>query len=573
MPAAPYSDPALQWLSIADFTPGIHQFSHLPYRTSYTPNAPLGSCSTAFRCHAWPGVGLVPLPTYTIAQTKTATDPSNPVCLSMGDMKPLAARGAALVDMVTSYLTQIGTPETQIKFEITRFVDTGPGSVLNTVYSNSTATWPANTTTWPVMDYGVFQDPTSHFYARTVLTTDPITTSQVSHPGGPGTWVTVRGWTTNTSNVGPDSSTGTFPLLGISGSFGSYPATFYHGNRLGILQTSVSTTSTLGIVASDQQVIYVSDILAPTNIVSAGTFFPEMGTAIDSWGSISTGEWVGIYSEHGAVLVYGDLYAPTQAIKLPGVVGTAGIVGPAALTPSGLIYPRQGDGVYQWNGDNVAQKISTQLPDFGFGRNWQGYNFSHSPLVQTSMAVLGQWVAFPNNWMFDGQTQSWWLLEDPSIINFQVNATDGASFYCSPGIAYAAAGQTATLNTYRFQRGTTQSDYYWLSSPLPVSQDALVSIQLVEIVASNPSASPATITITPTVPVGQIPLAQQNGNQPLYFTIPANTVAYRASQRLGYADYNIQLAVEATNSNSTLPAPLLHQLNVGYTTTRTAGVQ
>jgi hypothetical protein len=56
------------------------------------------------------------------------------------------------------------------------------------------------------------------------------------------------------------------------------------------------------------------------------------------------------------------------------------------------------------------------------------------------------------------------------------------------------------------------------------------------------------------------------------FNIPANTVAWRGSHRLGYSDYNIQLGVTAAN-NTAAAAPILHELSVGYTTTRTAGVQ
>jgi len=260
-------------------------------------------------------------------------------------------------------------------------------------------------------------------------------------------------------------------------------------------------------------------------------------------------------------------------VKLPGVTGTAGMVNPGALTPAGMIYCRLNDGAYNWNGDNVSQKISNQIPDDQFLRTKQSQGFSAQTVNQSSMAVLGQFVAFPNNWVYDTLTKSWWLLEDPTVVDFQVYCASGLTLMASPGIAYATAGQIATLNTYQFTYPSAQSSYFWLSNPLPVTQASLVSVQQVEIVASNPTASACTITVTPQVPAGQRPLQQQNGNQPLVFNIPANTVAWRGSHRLGYSDYNIQLGVTAANTSTAAAAPILHELNVGYTVTRTAGVQ
>jgi hypothetical protein len=486
-------------------------------------------------------------------------------------MKSLAGRGGVVGDIVSNVTTQVGNPATNVTFALTRKRIDLSTFTPTVVYSNTATSFNPTTTTWQPMDFGSFQDPTTHAYARCVLAIDPL-----SITGSTGTWVTVRSYLTPATPA--DSASGTFPL--IPQNFGTYPRVFYHAYRMGIWQVNSSTT-TDGFQASDQDVLSVSDQLVPTAGASIpayftppnyASFYPEMGTVTGAWGSISTGEYVGIYFEGGAFLVYGDLYNFSSTVKLPGVTGTAGMMWPGALTPSGLIYTRLNDGAYVWNGDNVSQKISTQIPDDQFLRT-KPPGFEQSSANTTSMAVFGQFVVFPNNWTYDTLTQSWWLIEDPTVLNLQVWCSSPLGLFGSPGYATAATGVSATLNTYYWSFTNAVSSYFWLSNPLPITQDALVSIQLIEIVASNPTATAATITILPQVPVNQRPLQQQNGNQPLTFTIPANTVAFRGSQRLGYTDYNVQLSVTSANTNSSNAAPILHELNVGYTVTRTAGVQ
>jgi hypothetical protein len=183
---------------------------------------------------------------------------------------------------------------------------------------------------------------------------------------------------------------------------------------------------------------------------------------------------------------------------------------------------------------------------------------------------------FPNNWVFDSIGGGWWQSEDPAVANFQVNCqavSDNRYFYATPGFTLAAAGVSPAVTTYQYDRYSPASSYMWLSNPVVVAADALVSLQLLEVVVSNPSPAPCTVTLTPAVPAGQVPFSQQNQGQAAVFTVPAATVAWRGSQRVGYSDYNVQVRVDAANSNPALPAPTVHEFAVGYTTTRVAGVQ
>lgn len=587
MPAnGPFNDPDLQSFPIQDFTSGIHRYSRPNIAGTYSP-APAGSAAHCYRCIAQPEIGLVPLPSYQLAQTYTVpADPANPICVSLGNMKSLTPRGGPLADIVSAFLVQhgqVGSGPGGIGGS-TSFVITRLGADLvhftpTTVYSSS-ATQPPLTTNWPMMDFGVWKDPTTGAFARTVLTTDPC--SQTSSTG---TWVTVRGWHTPSGTPAADSETGTFPIVS---SASTYPRIFYHNGRSNIWQIEASST-TDGFVASDADVLLVSDPpLNPTIVTTAATvqtFFPEMGTQVGAWGTFQTGELVGIYVEGGAFMIVGDVLSATNLsiYKMSGVNGARGF-GKAAYSPIGMIYPGSGGGVYLWNGDNTSQNISRQLPETVFNRASIGNNFFSSAALNAAQEVWSEWVMFPHNWLFDTSTQSWWLCEDPNVINFQVFAEVlGNALLSSPGIAYGAVNQPVSLNTYYWARGSAFSNYFWQSNPIPVSVGALVTLQGVEIVASNLSSTACTITVQPVSPQGtsssnqsslpypSTPYQNQNANT-APITIPPLASGFRGFLRLGYTDYNISLAVTAANSNTSNPAPTLHGINCFYTQTRTSGV-
>src|SRR5215471_14754391 len=124
-------DQGLQYVAINDFTAGIHRHGRVSTPLHYSPNSPQGSAAHAYRCIARPSVGLVPLPSYKVVQTHTATDAAQPVCLSMGNMLSLAARGGAVGDLVSAMLVQHGHPEVKTEFKLTRLpLFLGPTSLV-----------------------------------------------------------------------------------------------------------------------------------------------------------------------------------------------------------------------------------------------------------------------------------------------------------------------------------------------------------------------------------------------------------------------------------------------------------
>lgn len=567
---SPQDEKDLQTLRISDFSAGIVTFSRGVleggnYFPLYPASAPAGSASFAVRCYYMPNVGLVPFPTYKPVQTNSIAAGANALSLSLCNMMCLdgAGTGDATVDhIVSSWISSSGViPGGTGTFTILRMATTnGTVGTGTQVYSSTQSTY-QGFVYYPMMDIGEFQSAGT--YARCVITTDPFAAS-------PGAWVTVRAW-----NSAADSTSGA-----LASPPSSIPRIFYHAERMGVWQTSDSVT-TDGFTANDSDQLNVSTTpFTPTPFTESGLYFPEMGTIIGTWGSISTGELFVVYNQGGGVVIYGDMLAPSSALKLPGVVGTGFVLGKAASTPAGMIYATDFDGAYAWNGDNVATKISTNVPDDQLYRKNPNIRILGNAEMYSSNVAWGQLVMFPGNWVYDTLTSAWWQSEDPTVLDFQVNAASsntGRYFYTSPALATAAIGSGVSVTIYQYDKTLPATTWTWISNPIVTgASDALISLQKVEICASNVDSVAATITITPTVPPGQAaypvvdPVAFPNNPQPMTFTIPANTNGWRGSLRFGYTDYNIELRVDAAGTNI---APILHELSPSYTIIRIAGVQ
>lgn len=562
MPPKPFGDQQVQQFLITDFTPGVMRFSRGSYPDTYAVNAPTGSASVAYRCWAIPNVGLGPFFHYYPAQTYTPPTRAYPQTVTLSNMLPLPGAnpdGTPFADSIIAAFFSFGSSAGQ--YEITRantnYQATSP-STGTSIYVTTGGLTPVD----PLvsMDYGIFSpsaNPAGQDYRRTVITNDPYNT----------VWITVGSW----NSTGPYIS-GTLPAPA------AYTVRlFFHEYRVVYLHASTPANDTDGFGGAGQDFVSVSSGASPTMDLNSWTFsgvyYPELGGLFATWGSISSGELFLLYADGGAVIITGDLGGgQQQVIKLPAVTGPGDVFGPAAQTAAGLVYATETDGAYMWNGDNTAQKISANIPDDELIRTTPPG--SSIIRLHSSQKPWGSQVMFPNNWMFDTITGGWWQVEDPSIVNFQVHAPSSygpKSFLSAPGYVTVPASVPPVLTIYSWDRFNYQSNYVWISNPVPASQGALVNVSSAEIVASNPTVTDAIITITPTIPAKQTPFQNQNQAQTAPFRIPANTVGYRASHRLGYTDYNVQIRVDAANVTSN-PAPVIHQINVGYSLIRPSSV-
>jgi hypothetical protein len=571
MPANNFSDPNLQIVTINDFSHGI--VNGVESGTVYSIGAPLGSASYAVRCYSRPDVGLRPFPTYTIVYNRSFTGSATGNLVTLNALKSIGARSnqfqVPVESVVGSWTWMTATPPGTTNYIIDRF-EVGGGTVAN-VYNagivGAVATQPA----WGNFTVNLFQDPTNFTYNRCAVTAE-----------GDGLWVTIPSYTPSVAVA--DHLTGTAPGNGTFPGYAFAEPVTSATNRTVFISSVNSFVTTDNFELVGPAVLFSTDINAMTNIGNA-VFGPgEGGCLIGSWGSISTGETVFINQGSGGFLVYGDIAQPSTIVKLPGLNGTGGCVGEGIESPLGLIYVTEFDGAYLWNGGNASQKLSSQINDTVFQRNYlqtggwpftsgSTSNFPFNAINNVHNDCWSNWAMFANNYMFDCLNNSWWQVEDPNILIFDVHCQSSVTtryFYSSTVGKLISGAGTIIHSIYRWDRNAPALSYTWISNPIPVTTGTLSSLQAVEILASNPYSTPATIVVTGTTPAGTTPFPNQIPNQTATFTVPPNTTNYRAQQAFGYDDYNIMVRVDASNTAN--GAPTIHEITLGIAPVRTSNV-
>lgn len=557
MPSSPQevwqSSTAPGVITINDFSPGIQRFSRGGYLPTYSANAPLGSAATAFRCYAVPGIGLCPFPTYVVAGPpplgllglNSSVNGSWVGMCSIRSMGLLAA-----MNTETFVITAMTYDGTNTRFFLNTF--TAQGTAITADTNRYISTQAGNQT---------FQTPNlvTYFANNTgvnILTMDPLNTTATTEK--------VIAWTGS----------------GINSMNFTVPVQFFDLCKLFVQSSRIVAMTIEQFAAGNSFANYLvtdppqQDITVP---FTANKYEPSQVLAVGSWGSIDAGEAFIIGQDGGAIYITGDILAPSSVIKLPGVAPTGAVIGPAALSASGYIYISDA-GVYIWNGGNTSQKISSVIPEDVLYRT-AGFTFNPVPVqrpILTHHDVWGDWVMFANNWMYSTVTNSWWQVEDPAIAQMQLHVPSALSprfFFSSQDFITNTSGGVLTigLSVYAWDRNSPSSSYTWTSNPIPTTGGYLTTLTNVEIVASNPSATSSTIIVTPTIPAGQTAFPGNNP-QDVKFTVPATTSSFRASLPLGYTDYNIQVKVDAANSNVSNEAPILHSITIGFSNPISSGV-
>jgi hypothetical protein len=546
---ANFADQNVQTIKIDDFSFGIINGTHVG--KTYSPSQPLGSASYAVRCYCREGLGLRAFPTYTNTTFGRTFQPAAGYAngfLTIAGMRVIgnysnnlgphdnvviswSAQEQGLAGQVSNFLIDVSG---------NNFFQTGP---VNTVF----------TTPWPSMARA-FYNPNPATPVMGCVTVDPIPPF--------GDLVIVP----NTSGAGNFSLVVQTLVI---------PKLAYVNGRTVLM--GWTSSSSVGLGTPDA--FYSSDVNNTTNITGPEFFFPEYGTSVGAWGSISTGEFFIVFQGGGGVLILSDIQDPSEAIILPGIPGTGAGIGPAVPTQNGLIYVTDYDGAWIWDGGNSAVKISSQVQDTALVRNTSWFPSQVADLVGSCTVhsdIWINWVFFANNYVYDTLTESWWQCEDPAVNSFEVFAGgsySGEFFYSSIGTQTTTTTGLCAVPVVKWDHATPSPTYTWISNPISPTPGALASLQTVEVCASNQTATPCTITITPTVPPGQQPFpGNQNPTQSAVVTIPAFAVAYRGQVRFGYQDYNIMIRVDAANSTPPNSAPDIHEITCGITPISTTNV-
>jgi len=537
--------PNLQSITIRDFTPGI--FNGNQGNIQFSTQAPLGSASSAYRCYATPGFGLCPFPTYSSYTSRLYSTGGQPGAITIAAIK-VFPNGASTPPADSVYVAyNAWTFGTSNSFFVDNQIGSPPGGLFTNVYTNivSGGFTGFASPLWP--NYSkAFWVAAGPQYVTGLFGQEPTLTAPVSILCMPD----------------PQALVPNFRLIGILAQ--NVFKTAFVTERMaliGPLSTGFAGAGTLDL-------IYTTDIQATSNLTGPEFFNPEQSGFIGTWGTVSTGEFIIIYQGGGGTIVYGDIQFPSSAVFMPAITGTGSGIGPGIPTPIGLVYCTDYDGVWVWNGGNTSQKISNQLVDNNFIRP-----------IPPNVSVIGcsthndvwdNWVFFANNWVFDCLTNSWWQCENPATALFDCHAGGALltqNFYS--GSTTAIGPGITSCSVVQWNKAQPANSYRWVSNPIS-QPGALVSMQAVEIVASNPASTPAEVIITPTAPPGTPPYPNQNTNQALTFTLPPNVASYRAMQTCGFSNYNICLQIDASNPNTTNSAPIIHEITVGFNPTTSA---
>lgn len=482
-----------------DFTPGIYSYGGF---ASKVPPTPLGSAqeTNTYRCIGLPSGGLAPLPrkinSYSITHPGVGTT-SHIVGLGVN----LTTRSAAGSNQSVEYVRVVLDADTNPRRNYCYALDTHNGTfALRPWYTTNFLVAPGATTNFISLVTTNTQPPAGVTFSKAIIYTSGLNTYEMFSTPAAATigglkpvywfeqegsaalsWVRAALATSGISAVGYHSGR----VIGISDMAGVFGSLYYWKPYL---NTGTPPTFAAGVTNTDEAFFFSNAL----RYMLSG-----------SYGSISTGEFLVIGGvPESTFQISGDLDNPTVT-NLPGVHPTGRFLAPGLTTSIGLLYATESDGIWLWNGGNTSKKVSPQLQDDFFIRTTNTGYSRPDVVVGSSLhaAVWGDYALYPNNFLFDTQTLSWWKLDDTTAGNYQVWAS------VTPRYAYGTVDSiiAATTNSMvRYDATLAATSYSWQSQPIETgTAGTLVEVYDIEVKASVSAASSnQTVTITLTNEAG-----------------------------------------------------------------------
>jgi hypothetical protein len=546
MPSSSRRDP-LQTLEITDFTPGIHSAGGTP--TRLIP-APLGAAqlTNTYRCIGLKNGGLGPLP----AIARAFDAPSNPDGgVPPVDGKYVAVGFKAIGFVFSTVLPFLEGDELHLDVQYTK-----PGS--------------PNTTRMQWYRVRTFEIPvTSEAIAFAASTrTDKVGSSMVA------TRVILTGTVTPENNMiilahswrdgnpaqehywlfpDPVVPTTNVPFLEASPNAGGL--LIGHQSRILSLQATAEAHGLNAASVSNELINYTDPPLTFAPHAQRTQLGAEHPFGYGSWGSISSGELILIKRYGGALLVSGDIFAPS-VISLPGVASTLYATNEGTFSPIGLIYiGDNGLAVYAWNGNSSSELLSENIDmtNNPLGRQDPTEDFSVTGLNYWH-DLWGPYVVFSNNYILDTRTRSWWRLEQPSIYNVGMMSKGKFS-----SLMYFIEGTWVMNATQQIATGRLSilaASYSWNSQPVPVSIGRDIETRRVDVLASAESGTTSTVTVTLTSMTGS--------TQAHTFHITPAGQPVRLTYPFAVTGTNIIVRIEADSGDTAIPAPIVYGITMHY---------
>jgi hypothetical protein len=562
MPANDGKGKNRQYLTINDFSPGIYDRGL--YSGSQGRPAPIGAAQgngATFGCLCLPKGGLGPGPkkvtTFAVPDPDAGNYASGPIYVGMGNLGPvIVSPTSQYPDEIFLGIEWITTNTGVRRFRQYRL------RLFDSPYGNDNLLDVTTTST----------SATAQFWGQTWTSSRMATTSGASPSTNftdPGQAVYVTEW----SEVGlggvkyintypnprtPSTNVMTSTLLqGSTAPATSRPGQIIgHQNRIVLLEdiNNVHPSTNSGAIPTNEQISFTDPANSNTPIgTQKQVFVAEYPNGYGAWGSISAGELFLVKNQGGGVVVSGDIASPTVT-RLPGVVstGAANAYYKAASTPKGLFYLTTQQGAWVWRGSDTAQKISEQLDD----------NFAVTPNSAAINNVRGQlsewadWVVFPNNWLYDTQTDSWWNLNDRSIANgrydFYVRSFSARYMYAIS--AQPASASTGVVDVY--DRLTPANTYTWKSQPIVLPGERLFDVREVHIVAQGNGTVAVTVSADGTTGAS---------SSTTTFSPTSTTAPVKMRDNLSaLGESTVIVTIVSTGQAADVAAPVVYEVTLGY---------
>jgi hypothetical protein len=552
---APAQSPSeiYEWVHIDDFSPGVYDGSHISTEQPII-SAPLGAANAVgtFACASIPGGALGPLPAV------VATTPFSDL---EGGIPSLCPYAVITGYIITPQLND-GSFELVILFEADNCTDhyvraysVSSGGPVNPI------TGPYETTATAA---GFFGSPYPAFSRMTA--------------SGSGNPPPILAFPTavSTDSAGASGHLWVYPSLAAPTTFVADDLITAHSSTTGQLIAYASRLICLaGIdyswplgsgVNTNENINYTNPPLSSTYGNQETFLGAEIPWGYGAWGSVSLGELLLIKKYGGAVILNGDIDAPSSVIPVPGVESTGDFVGSAAATPAGLFYCSQNRGAWLWNGGNTSQKISGNIADDFFDLQTHAITSNNYGFFCYHWQ---KWVLFSKNLMYDTTSGAWWVLYPNSGVSAGSLVGQDLFWYSltQNGNAISAAPLKVTSNSDSFatifDNTVPSRTYQWTSLPIHVvkNADRVLDVRQIVVRASDPTGGAAAITVsigsfsaTTTATIGSAPT-------PIRLNVGAGAQ--------GLDDIVVTVLAENTSSHG---APILHSIDIGYQVRAKVGV-
>lgn len=548
------------WVHVDDFSPGIFDASYISTAEPII-SAPIGAASAkgTFACASITGGALAPLPALTQQVAYPVSFPGAVIIYVTGFAVNLSLDDGT-TELVIIMEADNGTDHYNYAYSV--IASTGGHNVIGDATETSPSTpgvFGAAFPSWTRMSLQPVEGTSGYVVPSPVLVWPGAVATDAN--GGYGHVYVYP-------NPADPSVFATGDLVtptetGVAGPI------FCYGNRVLVFQPAGYGWPAGGGIVTNEQIGFTDPPQGTVYPLNLGTDTPndtilaaEVPWGYGAWGSVSVGEAIFIKRNGGAVVLNGDIENPNSVISLPGVQSVGDTNGLAVATSIGLIYCSQNQGAWVWNGGNVSQKISAQISDNFFDVKYDGIS-----IPDNGYGFLCErwqdWVIFSNNYLFNPDTNSWWILypnqsqtsSETTPLNFYwwKQGRAGNEMYAAPLTMASNTGDHFWYN--KFDNTVASSHWQWQSLPIhvvPTAEQVLDVRQLILRLSCPDAGSALTVTIGTWsgTTTGAI------GTSPSIFRFNVGTGA------LGVDD--IVVTLNGDNSTSGKSAPIVHSMDIGF---------